>query len=89
MVDGSAHTHQTGQGEGRPVGLAHEESPKDDLVEGSISTAGQESVQLDHTHTLIVRTTAIILRSVKSGHSRASLKVVQVTATSIHTHSQL
>lgn len=39
-------THQTRDGDGRPVGPAHEEPPQDHLVEGSIRTAGQEPVQL-------------------------------------------
>lgn len=44
-------THQSGQGQRWAVALAHEESPKNDLVEGSIRTTGQESVQLQHKMT--------------------------------------
>lgn len=39
-------TDQTGDGDGGPVGPAHEEPSQDDLVEGSIRAAGQEPVQL-------------------------------------------
>lgn len=39
-------TDQARQSQRGPVALAHEESLKDDLVEGSICTASQEPVQL-------------------------------------------
>lgn len=39
-------TDQAGDGDGWPVGPAHEEPPQDNLVEGSITAAGQEPVQL-------------------------------------------
>lgn len=42
----SGVTDQAGQSQRGAVALAHEESLKDDLVEGSICTASQESVQL-------------------------------------------
>lgn len=41
-------THQPGQGQRGTVGLAHKESPQNNLVEGSIRTTRQESVQLQH-----------------------------------------
>lgn len=41
-----SETDQARDGDGRPVGPAHEEPPQDDLVEGSIGAAGQEPVQL-------------------------------------------
>ncbi len=43
-------THQSGQGHRGAVGLAHEESSQNDLVEGSIRTARQESVQLQYNN---------------------------------------
>lgn len=43
---GERHTDQTGDGDGRPVGPAHEEPPQNNLVEGSIRAASQEPVQL-------------------------------------------
>lgn len=39
-------THQTRDGDGRPVGSAHEEPLQDNLVEGSIRATCQEPVQL-------------------------------------------
>lgn len=39
-------THQTGDGDGRPVGPAHEEPFQDNLVERSIRATCQEPVQL-------------------------------------------
>lgn len=39
-------TDQAGDGDGGPVGPAHEEPSQDDLVEGSIRATGQEPVQL-------------------------------------------
>lgn len=49
LLGETIETHQTRDGDGRPVGSAHKEPPQDDLVEGSIATAGQEPVELqDH-----------------------------------------
>lgn len=38
--------HQARDGDGRPVGPAHEQPLQDNLVEGSIAATGQEPVQL-------------------------------------------
>lgn len=39
-------TYQARDGDGRPVGSAHEEPSQDNLVEGGIWATGQEPVQL-------------------------------------------
>ena len=75
----SRHLHltdQTGDGDGRPVGSAHEEPPQDDLVEGSIRAAGQEPVQLDQEPQIDilalwffpVHLTVLVVPDVDSGH---------------------
>lgn len=45
--------YQTRDGDGRPVGSAHEEPPEDNLVEGGITTAGQEPVELQEENTMV------------------------------------
>lgn len=50
-------TDQAGDGDGRPVGPAHEEPPQDNLVEGSITAAGQEPVQLSETSRMVRKVT--------------------------------
>lgn len=45
-------THQTGDGDGRPVGPAHEEPFQDNLVEGSVWATCQEPVQLQAPHSV-------------------------------------
>ena len=46
VQDERRETDQARDGDGGPVGPAHEEPPQNDLVEGSIRAAGQEPVQL-------------------------------------------
>lgn len=46
-------THQTGDGDGWPVGPAHEEPFQDNLVEGSIRATCQEPVQLQRASEML------------------------------------
>lgn len=53
-------TDQAGDGNGGPVGPAHEQPPQDNPVEGSSGATGQEPVQLlQEKHIRAVRNSSV------------------------------